>query len=579
MLFMTLQTLCVKKVASLIAMEVECGAVPGILDALPLLPNEAAAKILALVVRTGHVTPLVVRNLIRRDQISLDLSGAAQPLCEEDNGVVGLPLSTLLPQLLRPCCASLRHLDLSDACMLVDDLSVREIIGGTHFEMRLEILHLSGISVSNETIGIGLVANAKTLKILNLSGCMNLTDGALISLSRGGEASAQGIAIEEISLSHIDAISSEGLRYLAGDDTGIEGGDLVASETKTWKSLRVLNLKGCRRVDDLPESCYFPNLEKLNATGLGRITGEAWLRFFQRYGENDGSSCNEGAHKTKKLPFIQLKLGECHIDRRTVDQILSLGSCCTDKDSADTSITLEKLDLSWVESLSGASSDAIALAVASGSCLTSLKLRCVELDSNEGTDHHSHSNYEADGRHGPLESLAANCSRLQKLNLSRCGDTIASAAALRALASGCELLTNLDLSWTNVDDAGLAAILGFSPSTSDRGNDVWERTRNSHLQILALQGCKALTTAILPLVVTASGGDHIIEGIGDKEPRIESSTSVTGELRWLDLSWVNAMDEAVVIEMVRKSAYLAVVDYYGEVQKGRLSKLYYKKCC
>ena len=144
--------------------------------------------------------------------------------------------------------------------MLVDDLSVREIIGGTHFEMRLEILHLSGISVSNETIGIGLVANAKTLKILNLSGCMNLTDGALISLSRGGEASAQGIAIEEISLSHIDAISSEGLRYLAGDDTGIEGGDLVASETKTWKSLRVLNLKGCRRVDDLPLALRFASM-------------------------------------------------------------------------------------------------------------------------------------------------------------------------------------------------------------------------------------------------------------------------------------------------------------------------------
>ena len=60
-LFMTLQTLCMKKVASLIAMEVEYGAVPGILGALPLLPNEAAAKILALVVRTGHATPLVVR--------------------------------------------------------------------------------------------------------------------------------------------------------------------------------------------------------------------------------------------------------------------------------------------------------------------------------------------------------------------------------------------------------------------------------------------------------------------------------------------------------------------------------------
>ena len=92
--------------------------------------------------------------------------------------------------------------------------------------------------------------------------------------------------------------------------------------------------------------------------------------------------------------------------------------------------------------------------------------------------------------------------------------------------------------------------------------------------MLALQGCKALTTAVVPVVVAASGS-------GEESPEDHGSDPLmrgaAGQLRWVDFSWVNAMDEDLVKEMVRRSERLAVVDYYGELVEGKLSHLHFKK--
>ena len=91
--------------------------------------------------------------------------------------------------------------------------------------------------------------------------------------------------------------------------------------------------------------------------------------------------------------------------------------------------------------------------------------------------------------------------------------------------------------------------------------------------MLGLQGCKALTAAIVPLVVAASGGATFgYDGYDDDDDDDDDA----GLLRWVDLSWVNAMDEECVMDMVTRSPRLAVNDYYGEPKKGAASHLFYK---
>ena len=123
------------KIAGLVALEVECGAAPGILEALdfPRKRRRPSSHCSSL----GHASEASLRFLVRPEQTSLDLSSAARPIVaqrreeeeEEEGGGGGggaaahhddgdeEPLAACLPRLLLPCLPSLTCLDLTGASL------------------------------------------------------------------------------------------------------------------------------------------------------------------------------------------------------------------------------------------------------------------------------------------------------------------------------------------------------------------------------------------------------------------------------------------------------------------------------
>lgn len=321
-----------------------------------------------------------------------------------------------------------------------------------------------------EAVTDGLVGNilaeCPRLTALNLSGCPRLTDAALGELACGGRAVQ--LPLRELRLGNLRQLTSQAVVYL---------GQSQASQT-----LEVLSLKGSSGVDELRcgGDAGFPNLRVLDGKALTQVPPPAWVYLLQ--------PC--------LTRLTSLKIGEA-----------SLGSDARALLSGSTApMVAATLDLSWVDGLAG--QDALAVACRCGSHLRKLKTRCVTLDSAGGDF---------------LVTLAEACPNLVKLDLSRCGEVFASPHGLTALAQGCRRLTDVDLSWSNADDAGLAALL-----------------RCSELKLLALQGCKSLTPA----------SAHALAG--------------TRSLRWVDLSWVNMLSEALARVMIEANHQLSVVDYYGE---------------
>jgi len=49
----------------------------------------------------------------------------------------------------------------------------------------------------------------------------------------------------------------------------------------------------------------------------------------------------------------------------------------------------------------------------------------------------------------------------------------------------------------------------------------------------------------------------------------EKDVSVAISLRFIDFSWVNSMETKVAEALVSRNEFLCVVDYYGEMFKGR----------
>ena len=134
-------------------------------------------------------------------------------------------------------------------------------------------------------------------------------------------------------------------------------------------------------------------------------------------------------------------------------------------------------------------------------------------------------------------TLAARCPSMRSLNLDRCGPI--SDAGVAALVAGCPRITEANVSWSAVTDAGLAAML--------RG---W-----ASLCRLEVAGCKALTA---PGILSAVEGASRPPSDGAPHP------ALAPRLVLLDLAWVNAVSQAVVASLAALLPTTLIVDYYGE---------------
>ena len=567
-----------RKIAGLAAMEVEVGhPFTGVLDSLEWLAVDDASTILSLLVQSGHATTKALQKLLRDSYWGLDMSDAV-PLrfsneTQPGSELLGPPHVDVV-KIMRPCLGSLRELALPNVSSeFLSDQEIRELLVSCG---RLEVLNLRGlVRLSDDTVSACLSCNP-SLSRLDLAFCSGLSDDAFVRLAEPASPK-----LSELNVNCIDGLTSDALGYL---DAG-----------PCRESLEYLSIKGCTGITNIPQGStpLFPNLQRLNAKGLSNLSLEDWHRLVDS--------------PTSATRLRVLKLGECVLGASlamallpsaakeaamssyrpapsgsaqlngeearennlaasaAIEAILGYGS-------SDTFGSMEHLDLSWCDGLSG--KWAVALACASGPVLQTLKLRCLSLenDDDEGDDLVYPSSSVS--MH-PLVLIGQVCDVLTKLSVSRCGDRVACTEALQGLAFGrCSAtLKDLDLSWTGACDLGVTSILDNC----------------SALQMLTLQGCK---------LVTAGIGKHIPKiSIGQQHNSfhlfffflfsfffffffflllIVAPLSSARELRWVDLSWVNAMETSVVEDLVRANPKLCIVDYYGEHVKGGESHMHFQ---
>mmetsp|Transcript_49216 Transcript_49216/g.99050 ORF Transcript_49216/g.99050 Transcript_49216/m.99050 type:complete len:218 (+) Transcript_49216:92-745(+) len=203
-----LEDLCIRKLADLVALEVEMGLI-GIVDALKYVPTGIATSLLPLMARTGHASEAVIGNLIRSDFEALDLSKGRAFRFGEAGGCGGMHVPTLgtigLAPLLLPKIGSIHTLDFSFAHpSLVDDSTLRLLTSGASRSSTREYLtsnrvplrQLSRLSLrglaclTDATVACALAACAKTLILLDVSGCPRL----LIEKLRTPDPYDRGIA-------------------------------------------------------------------------------------------------------------------------------------------------------------------------------------------------------------------------------------------------------------------------------------------------------------------------------------------------------------------------------------------------
>eukprot|EP00899_Mesostigma_viride_P008360 jgi/Mesvir1/17525/Mv08779-RA.1 len=324
------------------------------------------------------------------------------------------------------------------------------------------------------------------LKHLNVAGCLDVTDAALIAVARA----CKGLEALDVSMTmigdpaiHAVAKSCRGLRHLAIHNCmGLNNGTMLVAEM--CGQLEVLYADGIILGDRCAEllACNCPRLRRLTVsqflTDAGVSQVAACCPLLEHLGVQDCKLVTSASMKRIAAGCPRLQRLDASTSGVTDDGICELARCCRGLRRLDVAATavsdvsvlavanhcpqLEYLDVAQCNEVTDASIVELArnckwlrhLSIAKCTLVTDAGI-CQVAQSCPGLRHLS---IRQVGRTSAcIDAIAANCRELRYFDMAGCRSGGMSVATL---AEGCSKLEHLDVSWLYiVTQQGLAAVV------------------------------------------------------------------------------------------------------------------------